>query len=212
MADLVSQDIFDRLPERYQRRAREISARVGELKSLLKRCDIQAIVDAAVRLQGQLLWQPGMDEKSFGVEFKAACADLPEWAISEAANDFLSGKIENHTGRYMPTCAEFAKQARFIIRPFQAEMSVLRREAEQLFERAEDERRRHIIALERQDPNQRRRIRAMIDEAVKGSAKQISAMPHTPIDEKTQAQIDSLKLPKRDHVSKIPQTKAGRLK
>jgi hypothetical protein len=212
MADLVSQDIFDRLPERYQRRAREISARVGELKALLKRCDIPAIVDAAVRLQGQLRWQPETDHESFGSEFKTSCADLPEWAISEAANDFLAGRVDNHTGQFMPTCAEFARHARLIIRPFHAEMSILRREAEQLFERAEDERRRQIIELERQDPNQRRRIRAMIDEAVKGSAKQISAIPHTPIDEKTQAQLDALKLPQRDHVSKIPQTKAGRLK
>lgn len=212
MADLVSQDIFDRLPERYQRRAREISTRVAEIKTVLRRCEVQAIVSAAVRLQGQLRWQPDTDDEAFGPEFKASCLDLPEWAVSEATNDFLAGRVDNHTGQFMPTCAEFARHARSIIRPFQAEMSILRREAEQLFERAKDERRRQIIELERQDPNQRRRIRAMIEEAVKGSAKQISAMPHTPIDGKTQAQIDALKLPQRDHVSKIPQTKAGRLK
>lgn len=212
MADLVSQDIFDRLPARYQRRAREISARVAEIRMLLKRCEVDAIVTAAVRLQGQLRWQPETDHEAFGQEFKAACADLPEWAISEAANDFLAGKVENHTGQFMPTCAEFAKHARSIIRPFLTEMSVLRREAEKLLERAEDERRREIIAIERQDPKRKERVRGMIEDAVRGSARALPPATHKPPNEETQARLDAMKVTRPQPESKIPQTRAGRAK
>ena len=54
MGDLVPADIFERLPERYRRRAREISIRVSEIDALLRRCDTGALRDAAVRLRGQL--------------------------------------------------------------------------------------------------------------------------------------------------------------
>lgn len=210
MADLVPKDIFDRLPERYQRRAREISQRVGVLRLLLVRCEVEAIAEAAGRLQGQLRWQPETDHEAFGSEFRASCADLPEWALSEATNDFLAGRVDNHTGQYMPTCAEFARHARSVIHPFLTEMSILRREAERLFERAEDERRRNQIALERQDPERRARVRAMIANATNGAPKTITAMPHTLLDTKTRAQIDALKIVRPEPASKIPQTKAGR--
>lgn len=212
MADLVSQDIFDRLPARYQRRARDISARVAEIRMLIRRCEVDAIVTAAVRLQGQLRWQPETDHEAFGQEFKAACADLPEWAISEAANDFLAGKVENHTGQFMPTCAEFAKHARLIIRPFLTEMSVLRREAEKLLERAEDERRREIIAIERQDPKRKERVRGMIEDAVRGSARDLPLAAHKPPNDEIQARLDAMKAARPQPESKIPQTRAGRAK
>lgn len=212
MSELIPQDIFGQLPEQFRLRARQIKERVAEIDRLLQPCQIADIRDAAVRLRGQLRPQPDTVVTTFAEEFKLACIDIPAWAISEAVNDFLGGRVESHTGQFMPTCSEFARHARSITAPFAGERVIIRREARSLFARASDERRRQIIALERQDPSQRRRIRAMIEEAVKGSAKLNIAIPHTPIDEKTQAQIDALKLPQRDHVSKIPQTKAGRLK
>lgn len=192
MADLISQDIFDRLPEQFQRRARAISARVSELRRLLAPCDIAAIADAAVRLQGQLRWQPETDHDAFGAEFKSACADLPEWAVSEAANDFLAGRVENHTGQFMPTCAEFARHARSIIAPFRAEMSILRREAEHLFCRAEDEKRRARVAIERADPAVKERVKRMVAEARSG-APVIMARSHTQLTAKEQEVLDAMK-------------------
>lgn len=212
MSELIPQDIFDQLPEQFRIRARQIKARVAEIDRLLLPCQVSDIRDAAVRLRGQLRPQPDTVVATFAEEFKLACADIPAWAISEAVNDFLGGRVEGHTGQFMPTCAEFARHARSIIAPFAGERVIIRREAKQLFNRAEDERRRQIIALERQDPNQRQRVRAMIDAALKGAPKAIRSNPHTTIDEDMQARLDALKLPRSEHVSKIPQTKAGRLK
>lgn len=205
MVDLVPNDIFDRLPERYQRRARDIATRVSELKLLLKRCELGAIVDAATRLQGQLRWQPETDHEAFGAEFRIACEDLPEWAVSEATNDFLAGRVANHTGQYMPTCAEFARHARSVVLPFMSEMSILRREAERLFDRAEDERRRDQIAIERARPGHREWVRQLA-KSVTAGAPAISAKPHSSIDEETQARLDAMKAPIHQPPSKLSQT------
>jgi hypothetical protein len=205
MADLVPNDIFDRLPERYQRRARDIATRVSELKLLLKRCDISAIVDAATRLQGQLRWQPETDHEAFGAEFRVACQDLPEWAVSEATNDFLAGRVTNHTGQFMPTCAEFARHARSVIHPFLTEMSILRREAEQLFERAEDERRRDQIAIERARPGHREWVRNLA-KSITAGAPAISAHTHGAIDPAAQARLDAMKAQRHEPPSKLAQT------
>lgn len=210
MHDLITQDVFDRLPEQFRIRARQIAERVAEIDRLLQPCSIDSIREAGRRLHGQLRPQPEINVEDYAREFKIACSDLPDWAVSEATNDFLAGRVENHTGQFMPTCAEFARHARSIISPFVVERSVIRREAQQLFARAEDQRRRDIIALERQDPKQRQRIRAMIDNAMKGSPKAIGAAPHTTLDEDTQARLDALKLPRPEPSSKIPQTRLGR--
>ena len=204
MAELVPSDIFDRLPERYQRRARDIAARVSELKLLLKRCELGAIVDAATRLQGQLRWQPETDHEAFGAEFRIACEDLPEWAISEATNDFLAGRVPNHTGQYMPTCAEFARHARSVVLPFLTEMSLLRREAEQLFERAEDERRRAEIAIERAKPGHREWVRNLA-KSVSAGAPRVGGKPHATNPE-MQSRIDALKVKREPPPSKLDQT------
>lgn len=206
MADLISTDMFDRLPERYQRRAREISARVSELRVLLARCDAEAIADAAGRLQGQLRWQPETDHEAFGREFRAACADLPEWAVSEATNDFLAGRVDNHTGRFMPTCAEFARHARAIIAPFIGEMNGLRNEAERLFERAEDEARRAAIAVERADPAVRARVRVLLAAAKAGSPLPVTGRAHLGVSSEARAEMDKLRQ-RRPHVSKLPDTR-----
>ncbi|MGQ3295855.1 MAG: hypothetical protein ACT6U0_27120, partial [Shinella sp.] len=201
MADLISADMFDRLPERYQRRAREISARVAELRVLLARCDAEAIADAAGRLQGQLRWQPETDHEAFGREFRPACADLLEWAVSEATNDFLSGRIENHTGQFMPSCAEFARHARAIIAPFIGEMNGLRNEAERLFERAEDEARRAALAVERADPAVRTRVRVLLTAAKAGAPLPVTGRAHIGTSPETQAEMDKLRI-RRPQVSK----------
>lgn len=208
MADVISKDIFDRLPERYQRRAREIASRVAELKRLMARCDVTAIADAAGRLQGQLRWQPETDHEAFGAEFKTACADLPEWAVSEATNDFLAGRVENHTGQYMPTCAEFARHARTIVAPFLSEMSILRREAEHLFVRAEDERRRAVIALQRADPAVKNRVKQMMT-AARAGAPVVLGSVKTAITDETQEKLDALKK-KPEFRSKIHETRLGK--
>jgi len=205
MADLVPNDIFERLPERYQRRARDIATRVSELNLLLKRCDLIAIVDAATRLQGQLRWQPETDHEAFGTEFRVACEDLPEWAVSEATNDFLAGRVTNHTGQFMPTCAEFARHARSVVLPFLTEMSILRREAEQLFERAEDERRRDQIAIERARPGHREWVRQLA-KSVTAGAPVISSRTHSRVDQDTQARLDALKAKRGEPESKLSQT------
>lgn len=210
MRDLIAQDVFDRLPEQFRIRARQIAERVAEIDRFLQPCTIDSIREAGRRLHGQLRPQPEINVEDYAREFKVACADLPDWAVSEATNDFLAGRVENHTGQFMPTCAEFARHARSIISPFVVERSIIGREAKNLITRAEDQRRRDIIALERQDPKQRDRIRELKERALEGSPRAIAAGPHTRMDPETQARLDALKRPRPEPVSKIPQTKAGR--
>jgi hypothetical protein len=212
MRDLIPQDVFDRLPEQFRIRARQIAHRVTEIDRLLQPCSLDALREAGRRLHGQLRPQPEINVEDYAREFKAACADLPDWAVSEATNDFLAGRVENHTGQFMPTCAEFARHARSIIAPFRGERSGLRREAEKLFERAEDERRRQVIALERQDPKHLTRIRELKDRVLKGAPRSLSAAPHSRIAPEEQARLDALKRPRPEPVSKIPQSRAGRVK
>lgn len=204
MHDLIEQDQFDRLPERYRQRARDIAFRVGEIDRLLQHCQSPAIMDAAIRLRGQLRPQPGIEIADFADEFRQACADLPEWAISEATNDYLGGRVENHTGQFMPTCAEFAKHARSIVAPFLGERASLRREAEKLFERAEDERRRAEIAVERAKPGHREWVRNLA-RSITAGAPQIASKPHT-ADAEMQARIDALKVKREPPPSKLDQT------
>lgn len=205
MRDLIEQDKFDRLPERYRQRARDIAHRVAEIDRLLKRCQPPAIMDAAIRLRGQLRPQPGIEIADFAEEFRQACADLPEWAVSEATNDFLSGRVENHTGQFMPTCAEFAKHARSIVAPFFGERAGLRREAEKLFERAEDERRRAELAVERAKPGHREWVRNLARSVTAGTP-QITSKPHNAKDPEMQARIDALKVKRAAPPSKLAQT------
>lgn len=208
MHDLIAKDTFDRLPERYRDRAREIARRVSEIDALLKPCTPNDIRDEVVRLRSQLRAQPDTDARELADAFKAACRDLPAWAIAEAANDFLAGRVDNHTGQYMPTCAEFAKRARHILTPFLAEHSSLRFEATKLIERAADEHRRHLIDMERSDPAVRERVAQLIEDANFVSAKPIRAL-HGRLNAEVAAKLDALRKP-RKFVSKIDQTRIGR--
>lgn len=209
MGEVLDLDPFKRLPERYRNRAREISLRVSEIDAMLKPCEPGKIGEAMVRMFRQFREQPGTDHADMASEYRAACRDLPEWAISESANDFLGGRVENHTGRFMPTCAEFAKRARSIITPFLAERSALRIEASKLIERAEDDRRRHLIDLERQDPNVRRRVSELVSQFSAGTTKPMR-LTHSGIDPEKQNRLDALKK-QRPFASKIAQTKIGKV-
>jgi hypothetical protein len=204
-ADVVSLNIYARLPEQYRLRAEEIKRRVEAIDSLMVPCQVVAIRDAVIRLRGQFRPQPDTEAETLASEYLSACRDLPEWAISEAANDFLAGRVDSHTGQFMPTCAEFAKRARSILVPFLSERMSLRTEASKLIERAEDDRKRHLIDMERQNPAVRRRVAALTDAFTAGSPKS-QALPHLGLNEKEQARLDALKKP-RQFVSKIGHTK-----
>lgn len=209
MADLVPADKFSRLPERYQNRARTIAARVSEIDTTLGRsATSEEIVDALKRLRRQFRPQPDTEARDMAEGFRDACRDLPAWALSEAASDFLNGRVDNHTGQFMPTCAEFAKRARSILLPFLAERSALRTEAEKLLERAEDDRRRHIIEMERQDPAVKARVSALVEATTVGTPKR-GRLTHQGLSEEAQARIDALKKP-RQYASKIGETKIGK--
>lgn len=207
MLEIVSQDIFDRLPERYRRRAREIGARVAEIDALLQPCNTGAIRDAALRLCGQLRPQPDVKIEEFADEFRLACSDLPEWVVSEATNDFLAGRVENHTGQFMPTCAEFARHARSIVSPFIGEKYGLRNEAERLMERAEDEARRAAIAIERADPGVQERVRCMLAKAKAGAPVLPTGRAHIGISQDARAEMDKYRR-RTEHVSKLADTPA----
>lgn len=209
MSEIVQQDIFDQLPEQFRIRARQIKARVSEIDRLLAPCQVSDIRDAAVRLRGQLRPQPDTVVATFAEEFKNACSDIPAWALSEAVNDFLAGRVDSHTGQFMPTCAEFAKHARSIIAPFAGERVIIRREAAMLFSRAEDQRRRDIIENERRDPKRKEWVRKMVEDATRGSAKALPPAAHRTVDVDTQARIDAMKVMRPQPESKIPQTRAG---
>lgn len=208
MGEVIDMDPFNRLPERYRERAREIAARVRDIDAMLAPTEPVKIGEAVVRMFRQFLPQPGVDPADMAAEYREACKDLPEWAISEAANDFLWGRIETHTGLYMPICAQFAKHVRSILVPFYSERSALRIEASKLVERAEDDRRRHQIAIERSDPAVRQRVAALVEKATAGLPKQLSA-PRAGLGEEQQGRLDALKKP-RQFVSKIAETKIGK--
>lgn len=208
MAEILQFDQFARLPERYRERARQIAQRVAEIDALCRPCEPRAIGDAVLRMFRQFREQPGADYAELGNEYRGACRDLPEWAVSEAANDFLAGRVENHTGQYMPTCAEFARRAREIIVPFLAERSALRSEADKLVERAEDEARRNFIAIERANPVVKARVAKLHEQIVTGMPKRVALQGHSMTPER-QAAIDALKKP-REFVSRIAETKLGK--
>jgi len=208
MSDLVPPDQFDRLPERYRQRARQIAERVREIDALIRPCEKTAIRDAVLRLRGQLRPQPDTDPKDLAAEFTDACRDLPEWALSEAANDFLGGRVDNHTGQFMPTCAELAKRARGIIRPLLAERWALRTEASKLVERAEDEARRIAIQIERADPAVKARVAELAAKAMAGHPKHLPG-PRRILNTDKQARLDAMKKVRPD-VSKIGETRIGK--
>ncbi|TPN26608.1 hypothetical protein FKO01_25370 [Mesorhizobium sp. B2-3-3] len=205
MSDLVHQDQFDRLPEKYRHRAREIGARVAAIDAMMKPSNPMFVGETVIRMFRQFREQPGVSNADMASEYRTACIDLPEWALSEAANDFLAGRVDNHTGQFMPTCAEFAKRARDIMRPFLAERAALRTEASKLIERAADDHRRHLIELERQDPAVRKRVAALVEAATAGAAKR-QGLPHLGLDKAEQQRVDALKRP-RQEISKLEQTK-----
>lgn len=209
MSDLIAQDQFERLPEWYRQRARQIAARVQEIDQLLVPCPPEAIRDTAIRLVGQFRPQPGVDFSAFGHEFRGVCTDLPEWAVHEAANDFIAGRVANHTGQFVPTCAEFGKQARSIIAPFCAERYALRIEASKLFERAADEKRRTMIAIERADPTVKARVRAIVAQARAGAPVALGRSIGN-ITPEAQATLDAMKKTPPERQSKIQQTRIGK--
>jgi hypothetical protein len=207
MTDVVPADKFARLPERYQRRAREIAERVSQIDELCRIATPDEIGTELKRLRGQLRPQPETDVRDMAEGFRFACRDLPAWAISEAANDFLDGRVSNHTGQYMPTCAEFAVRARSILLPFLAERSSLRTETEKQVERATDDARRHQVEMQRQDPAVKARVAALVADATAGIPKR-QRLTHRGLSEQAQARIDLLKQ-HREFVSKIGETKIG---
>ncbi|KRB26309.1 hypothetical protein [Mesorhizobium sp. Root172] len=205
MHDLVAKDDFDKLPEKYRDRARAIKARVAEIDGLMKSCQPPDVRAAVVRMAGQFRDQPDIDHADMAGEFLAACRDLPAWAIAEAASDFLAGRVDNHSGQFMPTCAEFAKRARAVMMPILSERAALRTEASKLIERATDDHKRHLIEIERQDQAVRKRVAALAEAVTAGAAKR-QGLPHLGLNEAEQKRIDALKRP-RQEVSKLEQTK-----
>lgn len=200
-ADAISLNVYAKLPERYRLRAEQIKIRVDAINGLLSPCKVKAIRDAVIRLRGQFRPQPDTEAEALASEYLAACRDLPEWALSEAANDFLAGRVDSHTGQFMPTCAEFAKRARWILTPFLAELSSLRFEASKLVERAADDQKRHLIEMERQNPAVRRRVKELADAFSAGQPK-AQGIPHCGLGEDQQKRLDAFKKP-RQIVSKI---------
>lgn len=208
MSEIIPFDKYSRLPERYQQRAHQIAERVSEIDALCRPCEPKAIGDAVLRMFRQFREQPGADYAELGNEFRAACRDLPEWAVSEAANDFLAGRVENHTGQFMPTCAEFARRARDVMVPYLSERSALRTEASKLFERAVDDARRAAIEIERSDPAVQARVAALYVKVTKGMP--VPSKPlHGLMTPEKRAAIDAIKKP-RQFVSRIAETRIGK--
>lgn len=208
MADLVPADKFSQLPELYRQRARDISARVADIDRMLHPATALDVADELKRMGAQLEPQPGFDPRETASGYRDACADIPAWAVAEAANDYLCGRVESHSGQFIPHAPEFAKRARALLVPILSERSALRVEAEKLVERAADDARRHRIEMERADPSVRQRV-AALKAAAFGDERQAITYQHTGLDAEAQAKIDALKKP-REFVSKINETRLAR--
>lgn len=208
MGEVIDMRKFERLPERYRQRATQIAVRVSEISALMTPCSSEAIGREVVRMFRQFIEQPGKDVAEMAEGYRSACRDLPEWAISEAVNDYIDGKVEGHTGRFMPICAEFAKHARSILLPFLAERSSLRNEAEKLIERAEDDHRRHLLEMERHDPAVRAHVAAMVEKVTAGAPKS-QRLTHGALTPERQSRLDQYRRP-RQFISKISSTKIGK--
>lgn len=208
MSEIVPTDVFARLPERYQRRARQIADRVKDIDATLVPAAALEIGDELKRMRRHFRPQPDTEPAEMARGFRDACADLPVWAISEAAADFLAGRVDSHTGQFMPTCAEFAKRARSIMLPLLSERSALRVEAEKLLERAADDDRRARIQIERQDPKVRARVEALVGSAMKG-APAITAPKRMQLTDDDVRKMDAFRKP-RELPSKVADTKLAR--
>lgn len=209
MADLVPADKFSRLPEKYQRRAREIAARVADIDALLVAATAREIGDELKRMGRRLEPQPGSDPAEVAKAYLEACTaspPIPSWAVSEAANDYCFGRVEDHSGKFVPHAPEFAKRARSLLKSLYAERAILRTEAEKLIERAADDARRHRIEMERQDPAVRARVAKLHMDAIAGAPKR-QALRHIGLSEDQQKRLDAYKVKREPQPSKLLETR-----
>ena len=197
MSDLILSPEIQALPKFYQDRAKEIARRYAEINRTLMPCTVSEIGDAMIRMKAQFLPQVDAGGKMVSDAYKLGCKDLPGWAISEAANDFLSGLVENHEGKFLPTSAEFCKRVRSIIMPLKREQDSLQREAMNMVRRWEDEKRLAEIERSRRDPEVQKRVQELMDQSRQTVSRQSKRIAPKQITDEHRNSIQQFKKPRK---------------
>lgn len=86
-----------------------------QLTSLLKATRPASEIDAIELLEILFAQFPSGIHENQSARLRGyllAISDIPLSCIQLAVNDFISGRVKSHDGRFMPTCAQFAKHAR----------------------------------------------------------------------------------------------------
>ena len=163
-------DAIDQLPEPFRKRAAEIKDRVEYLKNRLAPAGQKSIDRVLLNLSKNFRHQPDLEPEDVLDGYRQALREVPQWALDQTYDAFLSGLVPNHTGQYIPACGEFARYANQLVHPNLKEIHMLRLEADQLISRAEDAAREKAIEAERNDPAVQSRINGMLENALKGQS------------------------------------------
>lgn len=199
----IIQSQFSGLPEKYQHIASDLLEQISITEEKLLPAGREVAKAACILMGKHFRPQADADAGIVMEGYITALAELPEWAIAEAINCFISGLVENHSGQFMPTSAEFAKVARAQFMPVWTHWRSLRSEVNRLEQDCRDEQRRIDVEAFRNDPDARNRILLLIEDATKGLPSHTSpSAQHSMTDEQRSA-LDPYRAPVRPHQSKI---------
>lgn len=191
------------LPEKYQVIAERLMTKAKSIEGRLQPASPDVIVQVSVKMAKRLRKQPEFSGEEVLAAYREALEGLPAWAIEEASKMFLSGAVQNHTGQYMPTCAEFAKVVREIVRPLELEWRSIRTRVNHLKTECQEEQRRIEVEAFRNNPEARARILLLIEDATKGLPTLTGpSAQHSMTDERRRA-LDAYRKPEPPHKSKI---------
>lgn len=104
-------------------------ARLSTLRRSLDHRDNQELAKAVARLMASYASSRGSDDEARATvtAYVAVLADLPPWAVSEAAQAWARGGYGATTSAFAPSAAELHKAAAYIVRSFSREAEGLER-------------------------------------------------------------------------------------
>lgn len=197
----IATNQFASLPEKYQEKARYLLSEISMAEKFITPSSQKDADNACIELSKHFRPQPDSEPTEVRDGYRAALASLPAWSISDAVQCFIRGDVDNHTGQFMPTCAEFAKVAKLLRSPRMANWLSLKSQINRLKTDCEEERRRDEIEKFRNDPEALDRVKKLVEQITKGSPKKISGKQHG--DGKGAEALDQYRAARKHPKSKI---------